>query len=299
MKRSIIFILVFSSVAISAQQLNTSSLYELQSILHDPSVAGLQKHGTIGGSFKTQWDGMPGGPQTGLVFGSTFLEKAKLGLGGYLYSDVTGPTKRIGVEMAYAYQVPMRNNSTFSVGLELRAQQFSYDKSKLQASLGNDPVIAGDDKKIKGDAGLGASFTNDKFQIGVSVSQLIQSKLNFYSGSQSTTDEAMLYRHYYLHSYYIWRPDDQVTITPNVLFIYLPNAPLEFQAGARVEHKNIFWWGLSHRLKQSWMLSAGLRIKQNFMIGYSFDIYTTPLSVFDKGGNGHELLLKYDFAKKK
>src|SRR5438045_9601995 len=98
MKRNIFFVFIFSSIVIQAQQLNSSSLYELQGVLHDPSVAGTQKHGTIGGSFRTQWDGMPGGPQTGLVFGSAFLEKAKLGLGGYLYSDVTGPTKRIGLE---------------------------------------------------------------------------------------------------------------------------------------------------------------------------------------------------------
>src|ERR1041385_3033397 len=113
MKRNIFFVFFFSAITINAQQLNSSSLYELQPILHDPSTAGIQKHSMIGGSFRTQWDGMPGGPQTGLVFGSTFLEKAKLGLGGYLYTDVTGPTKRMGLDMAYAYHIPMQHNATF------------------------------------------------------------------------------------------------------------------------------------------------------------------------------------------
>jgi len=299
MKRYIIFILIFSAAASEAQQLNSSSLHELQGILHDPSVAGVQKNSMIGGSFRTQWNGMPGGPQTGLVFGSHFLEKIKLGLGGYLYSDVTGPTKRTGLEMAYAYHIPLRNNAHFSIGIEARVQQFSYDKTKLMTSLGaNDPVMAGDDKKVKGDAGIGASYTNEKFQVGVSVSQLIQSKLNFYNGSQSRTDQAMLYRHYYVHGYYKWNVDDVATVIPNFLMIYLPNAPLEFQGGVRVEHRELFWWGVGARLKQSVMLSAGLRVKKNFLIGYAFDIYTTPLSVFDKGANAHELLLTYEFSRK-
>jgi hypothetical protein len=91
---------------------------------------------------------------------------------------------------------------------------------------------------------------------------------------------------------------DQTTrIIPNLLFIYLPNAPLEVQGGARVEHNNIFWYGLTWRAEQAWLISAGVRIKQRFNIGYSFDIYYSPLSVYDDGSNGHEIMLRYDFLK--
>jgi type IX secretion system PorP/SprF family membrane protein len=291
-------ILLFTASISNAQQLNASSLYDMYGTLHNPATAGIQHYGSIGGTFRTQWSAMPGSPQTGLIFGSTYLEKAKLGLGAYLYNDVTGPTTRNGLQMAYAYQIPMKNNAIFSLGLEARVQQFSYDKAKLQGSLGtNDPVIAGNDKKIKGDAGFGVAFSSKKFQIGASVSQLVQSKLNLYEGAGNPTEEAKLYRHYYLHSYYNLTADQTTTITPNILFIYLPNAPMEVQGGVRIEHNNLFWYGLTYRAKQSWMVSAGLHFKQKFNIGYSFDIYTTPLSVYDGGSNGHEIMLRYDFIK--
>ncbi|HNC39883.1 MAG TPA: type IX secretion system membrane protein PorP/SprF, partial [Chitinophagaceae bacterium] len=67
--------------------------------------------------------------------------------------------------------------------------------------------------------------------------------------------------------------------------------------GARVEHKEIFWWGVALRARQSWMLSAGVHIQKKFTIGYCFDIYSTPLSVYDKGSNAHEIMLRYDFLK--
>jgi type IX secretion system PorP/SprF family membrane protein len=309
MKRNISFsiLLVFSIATVSAQQIASSSMFELHGILHDPSVAGVQKHGMVGTSYRAMWDGIAGGPRTATVFGSGYIPSVKLGLGGYLFSDVTGPTKRIGMQMAYAYHIPMKHDGDFSIGIEGRFQQFSFDKAKLMASLGNDPAIGNANTKFTGDAGFGASYTNKKFQVGASVSQLIQSKMDFYKlnlgvgtgALPNRTEEAKLYRHYFLHSYYVWNVDDNTTITPNVLFIYLPNAPLEFQGGARIEHHELFWWGVALRARQSWMLSAGLHINKVFTIGYSFDIYTTPLSVYDQGSNAHEIMLRYDFLKKK
>ena len=291
-------ILFFAAISADSQQLTASSFYEMYGVLHNPATAGSKRHGSIGGTFRTQWEGMPGGPQTGLVFGNTYLSKAKLGLGGYVYNDVTGPTRRTGLQTAISYHIPMNDNkASLSFGLEGRFQQFSFDREKLQPVLGNDPVIAGNENRMKGDAGFGVAFTTSDFQIGASVSQLIQSKLQLYEGQGNPNEEAKLYRHYYLHSNYNWDIDESTRIIPNILFIYLPNAPLEVQGGARVEHSNTFWYGLAYRARQAWMINAGLRIKGRFNIGYSFDIYTTPLSIYDKGSNGHEVMLRYDFIK--
>ncbi|HRF17482.1 MAG TPA: type IX secretion system membrane protein PorP/SprF, partial [Chitinophagaceae bacterium] len=222
---------------------------------------------------------------------------AKIGIGGYLYNDVTGPTRRTGGQMAYSYHIQMANDATFSLGLEARLQQFSLDKAKLSATLGNDPVLASSESRFKADAGFGIAYNGKKLQVGASVSQLIQSKLDFYSGNLNPTEEGRLYRHYYLHGSYKWDVDGSTRIIPNLLFIYLPNAPLEVQGGARVEHNDVFWWGLGLRARQSWMISAGVKIQKKFTIGYCFDIFNTPLSVYDRGANGHEILLRYDFLK--
>lgn len=299
MKRYIILLLLIAvGMNLPAQQLMTSSLYDQHGNLHNPATAGASKHGVIGASYRKMWDGIDGGPQTTLAFGSGYLKGAKIGIGGYIYNDVTGPTKRTGIQTAYAYHIPVKNgDASFSIGLEARFQQFSIDKVKLQASLGNDPVLAGSDNRFKGDAGLGFAYTSKKFQVGVSVSQLIQTKLDFYTGNLTTTEQARLYRHFYLHSNYVWDVDANSKIIPNLLLIYLPNAPLEVQGGFRVEHKEVFWWGLALRARQSWMLSAGVKIQKKLTVGYCFDIFNTPLSVYDNGSNGHEILLRYDFLK--
>jgi type IX secretion system PorP/SprF family membrane protein len=299
MKRFQIFFFfgLLIAMGVNAQQLPTSSLYEMYGVLHNPATAGSLQHASIGGTFKKQWRDMPGAPQTALLFANAYLPKAKVGVGGYIYNDQTGPLTYNGLQTAYSYHIPMKDNATFSLGLEARVMQYNFDKAKLQTSLGNDPVIMGDESRIKADAGFGVAYTSKKFQVGLSASQLIQSKLGLYEGTGTTSEEAKLARHFYGHGFYNWDVDKVTRIIPHLLVIYLPNAPTEIQGGVRVEHHNLFWYGLALKKEQSWMISAGLRLKQRFNIGYSFDIYTTPLSVFNQGSNGHEIMLRYEFIK--
>jgi len=290
----------FAGLAIqgTAQQLQTSSLYDLQGIFHNPSTAGANGTSMIGASYRTQWSGLSGAPKTATVFGSFDLPELKIGLGGYIYNDQTGPTSRTGVQLAFAKHIPFSNGGRFSLGIEARGLQYSIDRAKLSATLGSDPALGNSDNQFKFDAGFGISYTDKKLQVGAAVSQLVQSKLDFYTGNLNRSEEGRLYRHYYLHGLYNWAIDDLNTITPHVLFTYLPNAPLEFQGGVRLDHNQLFWVGMGMRLKQSITASAGVHINKTFMIGYSFDLYRNPVSIFDNGGgNAHEVLLRYRFKK--
>lgn len=298
MKRNFLIILLLCVMTIGkAQQLQTSSLYDMQGVLHNPAMAGMTMKGMVGVSYRNQWTGVSGSPKTATLFGSFALPEQKIGLGGYIYNDQTGPTSRTGIQLAFAKHIPMKNDATLSLGIEAKGLQYAIDVDKLQQSLGSDPVLAGGDNKFKFDAGFGIAYSGKKLQLGASVSQLIQSKLGFYTGNLSSGEEGRLYRHYYLHGGYKIKVDASTTITPNFLLIYLPNAPEEFQIGARVEHNEVFWWGLGYKVNQSFMLSAGVHINKKFTIGYAFDIYTAPYSVFEKGGDSHEILLRYNIWK--
>jgi type IX secretion system PorP/SprF family membrane protein len=298
MKRYIMLVLFAGLlIQVSAQQLQTSSMYEMQGVLHDPSMAGVLPNNVVGASYRAQWNGFNGGPKTGTVFANFNLPKQEIGIAGNLYNDKTGPTTRTGVALSVAKHILLQKGAKLSFGIETRFQQFAINTAKLTESLGSDPVLAGAGNKFKFDAGFGASYTDAKFQIGAAVSQLIQSKLDIYSGNLNRSQEGRLYRHYYLHSHYNWDVDASARIIPNFLMIYMPNAPTEVTIGARVEHNQLFWWGLAYRVKQSYMLSAGVNINKKITIGYSFDNYVSPINTFDKGTNGHEVLLRYNIIK--
>lgn len=298
MKKNII-ILVFVSLAaaVNGQQLQTSSLYYMQGVFHNAAMAGTGEHNFVGASYRSQWSGISGTPQTATAFGSFNMPSKKIGIGAYVYNDKTGPTSRTGLQLSLAKHIVMANGAKFSIGIENRLQQYSINKAKLAATLGNDPVLGASDNRFKYDAGFGLAYVSSTLTLGASVSQLVQSKLDFYSGNLTRSEEARLYRHYYFHGAYNWDVDGHTTITPNFLVIYLPNAPTDFQMSAKVEHNKTFWWGLGYRSKQSFMVTAGINVKQKLTIGYAYDDYITPISTFSNGSNGHEVLVRYNFVK--
>jgi type IX secretion system PorP/SprF family membrane protein len=299
--RIIIFTaLMAAGVGTRAQQLHTSSIFELQSIFHNPAMAGNLSSDMVGLSYRSQWSGISGSPQTATLYGSFDLPKDLIGLSGYLYNDRTGPTSRNGVQLAFAKHLPV--NSTggrISIGIETRMFQFGIDREKLN-SISNDPVLAGAGNKFKFDMGFGVAYTTKRLQIGASVSQLIQSKLDLYTGNLSTNAEGRLYRHYYLHGQYRFETQGGTSIIPNFLMVYLPNiSRMEQQIGVRVERERV-WVGGGWRVNQSYMLSAGFHINKNFSVGYAYDNYLTPISTFTASGGsgGHELILRYNFRHK-
>lgn len=298
MKHKILTAIFAGIVSVTnAQQLQTSSMYDLQGVIHNPSVAGTQENNIIGISYRSQWSGISGSPKTATVFGSFDVPSFKMGIGGSIYQDKTGPTSRTGISLSLAKHI-VGEKGTFSLGIENRLQQYAIDKGKLMESLGADPVLGASDNRFKYDAGFGISYTSKKVQVGASVSQLVQSKLDFYSGNLTRDEEARLYRHYYFHGLYNWYVDGTTIITPNALFIYLPNAPLNYQLGARVEFNKLFWFGGGYRSHQSFMISAGINLGKKLTIGYAYDDYISPISSFDNGANAHEVLLRFNFAKK-
>ena len=300
MKKLLYLIIISVSISVAnAQQLQTSSLYDIQGILHNPAMAGMNAANFMGASYRSQWNGITGAPKTTNVFGSFAVPDKLIGLSGYLYSDVTGPTSRSGLQFAFAKHLPVSDGSgKFSIGIETRLFQFGIDKNKLSATLGSDPILAGAQTRTKFDAGLGFAYSNDKFQIGASVAQMVQSKLDFYTGTITPSTPGSLYRHFYLHSNYRIDVSGETTIVPNFLLIYLPNtSTTEFQIGARIE-RSLFWWGIGLRSQQSFMLSAGINVSKNFTVGYGYDNYINPISTFDGNATGHELLLRYKLSKK-
>lgn len=302
MKKIIIAaVLISSTVAVKSQQLQSSSFYDMQGLLHNPSLAGVQQNkdikGVAGATYRQQWSGISGSPKTFTAFGSFELAKHKAGIGAYAYNDKTGPTSRTGVALQLSKHIRFNDGGVFALGIEARVQQYAIDMNKLAESIPGDPVLGAKDNRFKFDAGFGISYTNDKWQLGVSASQLVQSKLDVYSGNLNRTEEARLYRHYYFNGRYNWDVDGNTTISPNIMVIYLPNAPLEVTGGARVEHNKLLWWGLGYRSTQSWMLSAGLHINKKLSLGYAYDIYNAPVSSFDGGHNANEFLLRFNFVK--
>src|SRR5258705_4872218 len=97
---------------------------------------------------------------------------------------------------------------------------------------------------------------------------------------------------------YTIRTDESNVLIPHVEARYQPNAPLDYEGGIFLVHKDFFHFGVSAHYKQDYTIFTGLKIDHKFLIGYAYDIYNHPLNnAFDNGSGAHELLLRYFFIK--
>jgi type IX secretion system PorP/SprF family membrane protein len=297
--RKILLAITFLALvsAASAQQLHFMSQYLQHNPMYNPAAAGFSEKNMLGVSYRSMWSSFPGNPTTSMIYGDFELKKMTSGISTYLYRDQTGPTSRTGVQLGYSYHIKARNEkSRFGIGLELRGLQYAIDKSKL-TDLGNDPVLGGAESKFAFDAGAGVYWTNKKLSVGAAVSQLIESKIALADVANSTLN-GKLYRHYNFTANYKFNTGDDIYVIPNAMVRVIENSPSEYDFGVQVNYQNKVWWGLDWRVNQLWSIQTGLKIMQRVRATYSYDYYTSPISVFVAGSGAHEIGVQFDLKKK-
>lgn len=287
----------FFCIKADAQQLYKISNYMEHSFINNPAAVGANGYATVGAAYRSQWSGIDGGPVTSIFFADTYFAKMNTGLGIIAYSDKTGPTSRTGGELNLSYSVKLDNNNNkrFMIGMGAQVIQFKVDKLKIADAIPNDPLLAssGTTTKIDGNAGL--YYRSNTLNIGVSVKQLVQPKLDLIKSTSNA--QGRLYRQYHAMASYNIKTDEDNILQPHVEVRYQPEAPTDYEGGLTLYHKDMFHIGGSYHYKQAYTLFAGVKIMHKFSINYAYDAYTNPVSAFETGNAAHEILLRFFFGK--
>jgi type IX secretion system PorP/SprF family membrane protein len=296
--KSIIAVLLLGTFAtnVNAQQIFELSQYTQHNFIVNPAASGANDQSSVGAVYRKMWAGIDGGPQTTILFGDTYFAKKKTGVSLALLNDVTGPTSRTGGQIGLSYSIDMKNGRRLMFGLGGQIMQYKINKAELTNSAyfdPSDPLMSAPGSETKADASAGVYYKTPVYNVGLSVQQIVQSKLDFIKGN--TNPQGRLYRQFNLMADYTIHTDDEDVLLPNFLIMYQPNSPIDVQGGIRLEHKKIFWLGASYHYHQSYCLFAGVNIKKCLAIGYAYDQYQTPLNIFENGSSGNEISLRYFF----
>ncbi len=297
MKHTILrsIILISFSVLLTFQTSNGQQLFKITqftegNFISNPAAAGANGSTSVGLAYRKMWSGMPGGPVTSLVFGDAYFSKMKTGVGVVVYSDKTGPTSRTGGQLDVSYSIEFNNDKRLMFGLAGTCMQYQVDP-KVNEYLAGENISSG--SQMVGDAAAGVYYRSSTLNIGFAVQQLIQSKLQFLEST--TNSQGKLYRHYFIGGHYNIKVDEMNTIIPNLSVNLVENIPAEVQAGVKLQHKDLIWVGYNYRYALGFSAMAGCKIMNRLSIGYAYDQYNTPLSVFEDGGDAHEIMLTYSF----
>ena len=289
MKKILLSILIIACAKLGlSQQLPYFSQYMFNNYFINPAVAGSEENAVLSLSLRNQWLGFKGAPstQTLSIHGS---QNQRTGLGALFFNDRTGLLSITGMQVSFAHHFQLNNTAKLSLGLSGMFYQHAVDKDNIKLGDPDDNAVQGEkERTMVPDATFGLYYYADKFHLGFSIPQLIQSRLGFNELTGSLKLNTLV-RHYFLTGGgYKFEVNEDFDIEPSVLIKTIAQGPVQIDLNAKVTYKKSLWLGVSYRNKESMILMLGA-LKNNFTFGYSYDITLTNMRNHSSGS--HELYL--------
>ena len=317
--KSILSALVLTSVSgISlAQQVPMYSQYTLNGFLVNPSIAGKDVYTTINLTVREQWVGIAQAPSTyavsfqtrilnnSYISRSTSVRKklvrptkgGRVGLGGYIFNDNNGIVRRTGMQVAYAYHIPLGEEGStmdnLSFGLALTGYQHSINTDGLIYDH-DDPYLNNYDRSVFiPDFNFGVSYTTQKYYVGFAMTNMLRGSVMFGNSGDNRRSEL---GHYFLTG--------GVKIPLSLDWLLEPSAfikssdmlfkALQLDLTSRIYYKGDYWAGISWRTNDALIALIGLRVDR-FYFAYAFDFTLTDIR--NQTSGTHELTLAVKFGE--
>lgn len=313
----------------SGQQLPMYTQYMNNPLVINPAVAGTEDYTSLRFTSRQQWVGIKGAPSTqvlslhsrigqanfynrkGMINKETefddkgniiqkkgFIFSGKEAVGGVLYNDRNGPIGKTGIQLVYAYHLPlnsMRNRFNkapmVSFGLGLSFMQFTIDESQFELFDANDPIISGAKESFFiPDVNFGAYLYTNEYYAGFSATQLVQPRIRL-EGSSSKDNKIV--RHYFFVAGYKYETYNEFILEPSILVKATEYVPVQVEINGRM-HINDINFGLSYRTNNDIVLLFGMKVGR-YYFGYSFDYSMANIIQYSSGS--HEIVLGYNIGE--
>lgn len=296
-RKSILFLvlLILVVVQVKAQQLPQYSNYMINNFAMNPAVAGSNSYFEGISTNRYQWVGLTDAPRTYILTAQGPTKFSNMGLGGQLYTDIVGPTRRTGISLSYAYHIKVAEKVKVSLGLSAGMVQFAVDGSKITLRDPDLVITQSLQSVISPDFGAGiyAYSTDKKWYVGASVPQILQSKINFVN--VITSSQSTLARHYYITAGYKYKLNEDFVLEPSACVQYAKPAPVTFDLGLRAIYHDKIWLGTMYRYLDAVAAMVGFKLQENITFVYSYDFTTSNIRKYSSGT--HELMIGIKFHK--
>jgi type IX secretion system PorP/SprF family membrane protein len=290
------FLFVVFALCGYAQQLPQYSNYMINDYAMNPAVGGSNSYFEGKSNNRYQWIGITDAPRTYVLSVCGPFKNLKMGIGGQLFTDIVGPTRRTGLYLSYAYHMKVSENIRVSLGLNAGILQFMVDGSKITLHDPSDAVISGGlQSRILPDFGAGVYVypQNHRWYFGASVPQIMQNQIKFFDYETSTLSK--LATHFYVTGGYKFDVGDNFKVEPSTCIKYVSPAPLQFDLGVRGIYKEKLWLGAAYRHLDAISVMVGYTMQENLTFAYSYDLAMTNIRKYSTGT--HELMIGIKFHK--
>ncbi len=311
--KAIQYSIIFLSIAYHGlgQQLPQFTNYMQNDYLINTAAAGKNDYYEISALNRYQWVGIQDAPRTFTVTVAGPNKKRNMGFGGQVFTDIAGPTRRIGGRASYAYHMKLGQKIKLSFSAYLGLLQYGIDASKVRLGTTDIPDVISTNyqRSLVPDIGSSAYlYQQNKFYFGVSFPQMFKANLKFEKRIPTNSSLSTLVA---AHGGYTFDIGNNMGIEPSFLMKYEAGAPINLNLGFRAIYDKQHWLGFMYKgadgqtnqyakglfaqnnIKwtkgESVCMLVGMTYKKYLSIGYSYDYTISRLASYNSGS--HEIIL--------
>lgn len=304
--RNIFYIILLFSLcsSLSAQQEQQFTQFMYNKLAYNPAFAGSNNASCLTVLNRSQWIGFDGAPNAQVISFNMPMMNGRVGAGGSLTRQSIGVDRRITMDAAYAYRIPVAKGS-LALGIQgsirYRGINFSDPKVISTTPLSQDNAIqVGYQTKFLPNVGIGAYYNSEVFYIGAAVPRLIKNNLGFGEGITPLSKEAL---HAYFMGGIVMTLTDNLKLQPQTLIKVAANSPTIGEANLNLIYLDKFTTGITYRGGGSSKIGIGealsflfaVQASEKFLLGMSYDYTMSELKNNNSGS--FEIALRYCFKK--
>lgn len=289
-KLLLVIAVVFFTVSAKSQQDPQYTQYMYNMNIVNPAYAGSYDALALNFLARSQWVGIDGAPET-LTFNTHAPIGKNVGLGFSVIADKIGPLTEQNIFADFSYTLKMSETANLAFGVKAGVSSINAPLSLLNLTNPGDLAFANNLNRTLPNFGLGAYYYKEKFYLGLSMPNILQTV--HFKRSNGAITKASDKMHYFLTSGYVFDLSNDVKLKPSMLVKGVAGAPLSIDFSGNILFNNNFEAGLSYRLDESFSVLLNVKATNNLRIGYAYDYTLTNLGDFNTGS--HEIFLLFDF----
>ncbi|MEW7280176.1 type IX secretion system membrane protein PorP/SprF [Aquimarina sp. 2201CG1-2-11] len=296
-----ILLIILTNVSFGQQDAQyTQYMYNTISI--NPAYAGSRDAISITGLYRNQWVGIGGAPVTQtLNVHSPIGTSNKVGLGVSIVNDKIGPTQETFLDVDFSYTINTSVEGQLAFGVKAGGHLLDVNFNDLNQYTNSDVLLDTNiDNKFSPNIGIGSYYHTDKFYVGFSAPNLLQTQ-HFDESSTNNIASSFLAKeriNYYLIGGYVFNINENLKLKPATLIKGVGGAPLQVDVSANVLFKEKLTLGLAYRWSAAASFLAGFQVSDTIMLGFAYDWETTELGNTEFNAGSYEFVLRYEIFKK-
>jgi len=307
----------------NAQQRPHYTQYILNNYILNPALTGIENYTDVKFSFRNQWVGFPGAPQTfyasihapigkedyrtnansfqvpgqnprGKAYWESYTAAAPHhGIGASIVSYKTGYISRNYATVSYAYHLGLSPKFNLAAGFSGGVSTLTLDRTKVELANPIDPAIGNLDgqlNRIRPELNAGLWLYSDRVFAGISAQQIIPQKMNLVDDQLY---RSTLVPHVFATAGYRVMLNEDLNFIPSVMLRYISSMPLFVDMNAKLQYRDLIWVGVNGRLKEGIAGMAGINVSNTFNLSYSYDVNNARYLLGFMQRGTHEMVLGF------